>query len=129
MDRAQRIEAVRSRFRDLKIDELSADATGEPCTRCIHFLPKEGRGYDAKPDRCRHLVNTTRKFDPIRRRYDETAHVSALDARSDTGLCGPEGVLFDPGKKKGPVGKAMEYVAYAYLTGLAGLIGYSLIFT
>jgi hypothetical protein len=82
----QRIAAVRSRLRSLQIDEGAAEALGRPCVSCIYY---------SNPV-CRHLVLSERQFDVVQGKFDEQSKVGAAEARSNSGLCGPEALLFEP---------------------------------
>lgn len=82
----QRIAAVRTRLRSLKLDEGAAEALGRPCVSCIYYsMPV-----------CRHLVLSERQFDVVQGKFDEQSKVEAIEARSISGLCGPEALLFEP---------------------------------
>lgn len=92
MIQSERIQAVRKRLQEMKSDEDLAEASGAPCIACKHYEgPLKG-----KPAYCRHLVHTERTFNPVTGEYHEKGYTPALTARSEGGLCGPEGVLFDP---------------------------------
>lgn len=47
-------------------------------------------------DSCGNPALTEASFEPHTGQFNERSNVKLADARSDKGLCGPEGLLFDP---------------------------------
>jgi hypothetical protein len=88
VDTAERITAVREKLSLRR--ELGAFTEAPSCRHCIHG-PVENSGMGA----CDHPVHWRLRYDPVtgklRGRIDET---STSEARSENGLCGPEGLLF-----------------------------------
>lgn len=96
MDTEARITAVRRRLRELQTEEATVERKGRPCTECI-FGPinDNGRG------RCDHIVHWQRRHDTLNGRWKGRLEVTTAEARSEDGLCGPEGLLFQPYSLKG----------------------------
>jgi len=90
MDTAQRIAATRSRLRELQLDEHKAKRMGPACIQCVHYAPSETKPVAY----CNHIALVDRKLVVTTGEFSEHQHVTAEDARSENGLCGPEALLF-----------------------------------
>lgn len=85
----------------MQIDERVAEATGPPCVDCRHYWPPDKisliePNMRPKVAICRHIAHAERSFDPTVGVFHEREETPAANARSETGLCGPEGLLFEP---------------------------------
>lgn len=47
-------------------------------------------------DMCDNPVYSVQKFSPATGEYSEKSRTPVAEARSDTGICGPEALLFEP---------------------------------
>jgi hypothetical protein len=90
VDTAERITAVREKLSLGR--RLGAASESPSCRQCVHG-PIENSGIGP----CDHPVHWRLRYDPVtgklKGRIDET---STSEARSENGLCGPEGLLFAP---------------------------------
>lgn len=105
MDTAKRIAAVRERLRAIQTEERRAELTGPSCRDCI-FGPINGTGHGD----CDHVAHLERRHDPVSGEWVESVAVTTGDARSEAGLCGPEGLLFQPYT---PLRRIPKYLATA----------------
>lgn len=85
----------------MQIDERTAEAAGPPCVGCRHYQPPERpRGsYPLKhlrPAICTHIAHVDRLFDATIGTFHEREETTAETSRAEDGLCGPEGLLFEP---------------------------------
>ena len=86
MDTSDRALAVRAQLEQLKTVE-----PGPPCTRCIY-----GPINDTGVGKCDHIVHWQIQHDPLSGKRRGRLAVTTEEARSADGLCGPEGLLFEP---------------------------------
>ena len=61
------------------------------CARCV-YGPIKGAGLG----KCEHPVFWERRRDPVRGEWRGQLTSTTSEARSEQGLCGPEGLLFEP---------------------------------
>ncbi len=97
VDADQRIVAVKARMTELKALHLPL---ARPCSDC-RFGPLNGTGAGI----CEHYAHwqiTANVLDGKRR---GKALVSTMKARSESGLCGPEGLLFEPYTRVGKIAR------------------------
>lgn len=93
METSKRIAAVRARLRDIQIVERMAEDVGPPCTACIFGpIKKEKNGVGL----CDHVAHWEKRHDPVSGKWKASLNVTTVEARSPEGLCGPEGLLFQP---------------------------------
>jgi hypothetical protein len=90
MDRHERLVAVQEAGR-AKISRLKGLRAGPACHFCIHG-PENG----AAKGICGHPIHHEAKADAVTGGFSTKSLVSTLKARSESGLCGPEGLLFEP---------------------------------
>lgn len=95
MDPAERALAVKERMADLKAQHLPLT---KPCSEC-RFGPIDGSGLGI----CEHYAHWEIAADPVRGRRRGSVQVSTMTARSADGLCGPEGLLFEPYSRRGKI--------------------------
>ena len=82
MDRAA---LVRAELERQKTIARAVSEAGPPCRSCVSY----------RDNRCANIALIRQEFEPATGRYRETPHVPVDEARSDAGLCGPEGLLFE----------------------------------
>ena len=82
-----RIAAARARLDEAAAIALKAKEAGPPCSECR---------YRTILDMCGNPVYVVQEFSPATGEYSEKAQTRVSEARSDSGLCGPEGLLFAP---------------------------------
>lgn len=91
MDTAQRMAAVQARLQEIQVSEDAAARAAPSCAKCI-FGPLNDTGEG----KCDHLVHWQRRHDPVLGKWKGRLEVTTSEARSPNGLCGPEGLLFQP---------------------------------
>jgi hypothetical protein len=74
------------------LDEAAAFAfrakeAGPPCSECR---------YRTLLDMCSNPAYLVQEFSPATGEYSEKSRTDVKEARDDTGLCGPEALLFEP---------------------------------
>jgi hypothetical protein len=89
MDDEQRVVAVHAAMDQLKKTYVVADRL---CTKCVFGPIKGGEG------RCEHFAHWQISHDPVVGEKRLRIPVTAREARSEDGLCGPNGMLFEPYK-------------------------------
>lgn len=85
--RVDRIAAARARLDEAATIALKAKEAGPPCSECR---------YRTLLDMCGNPAYTVQEFSPATGRYSERSQTKIAEARDDTGLCGPEALLFEP---------------------------------
>lgn len=117
MDRAARVRAELDR---VKSEARAIEAAGPPCRDCR---------YSTITGACSNPAYYRQSFDPASGRYSIELETKVEFARSEQGLCGPEGLLWEPASKPMAIltalGRQME--AHPFLTafscvGLWGLV-------
>jgi hypothetical protein len=89
VDRAERVEAVRTRIGEAKAHALAVREHAPGCHQCTYGAPD---GLSA----CRHPAYSRFKRTAfLGTVHDRGEYPATKDARSDGGLCGPEGLLFE----------------------------------
>ena len=83
MDRAA---AVKARLDEVKSVALGAMEVGPPCLECRY----------KRFGTCRNPAYSEPSFDPALGTFTEKFETSLSKARAEDGLCGPEGLLFEP---------------------------------
>jgi hypothetical protein len=74
------------------LDEVTAIArkakeAGPPCSECR---------YKSLLGMCGNPAYTVHEFSPATGEYSEQSRTPVADARAETGLCGPEALLYEP---------------------------------
>lgn len=91
MDTHTRKVAARSRLEQQRSIAVAARDAGPPCWSCrYHDILATGGPF------CTHLAVVDQSFDPVRGKLEAKVKTKPADARSSSGLCGPEGILFEP---------------------------------
>ena len=91
MDQEARVSAVRDRLGELKAG-LSLAKTAPACRECI-YAPIDGSGRGP----CENPVHWEMRYDATAGELaGKTDRVTTTEARAEDGLCGPEGLLFEP---------------------------------
>jgi hypothetical protein len=91
MIQSERIQAVRKRLQEMKSDEDAAKASGPPCSECVY-----GPINDTGEGLCDYIAHWDRRWDPVAGKWRGSLKTTTREARSETGLCGPEGLLWEP---------------------------------
>lgn len=86
MHSTERIDAALSRLSEGREVLAIAQKAGAPCSRCAYYT-----GH-----LCSHLAHTQHSFSHVTGTLSQTVEVPAKKARHESGLCGPEGLLFEP---------------------------------
>lgn len=112
MDRAA---LVRARLEEVSDVARRAGEAGPPCIDC---RLRTALGTCSNP------VYVSQTFDPARGLYSEHYVVDVEDARAETGLCGPEGLLWEPiTKPRAILNAVVSYVEMRPWWTLGGLVG------
>lgn len=82
-----RIAAARARLDEATTLARKASEAGPPCSDCR---------YRTLLDTCGNPAYVVQEFSPATGVYSERSRTSVRDAREETGLCGPEALLFEP---------------------------------
>lgn len=83
----ERVARVRAEIVRQKETALAIGDAGPACVRCTYFR--------STARTCANPAYFKQDFDPVTGRYSNLVEVSAEQARSEDGLCGPEGLLFE----------------------------------
>lgn len=126
MDMTNRAAAARARLLSSREVAVKALGAGRPCTRCVHLTQKSGflAPYCGNPAYGRH------SFDAVKGEMVQMIEVPADQARSEDGLCGPEGLLFQSRRFETVRRHAKNLDLYLGIFGLwvfSGLIFWALI--
>lgn len=97
-----RVALAKARLEEVTAIARRAGEAGPPCIDCC-FRTVLGT--------CSSPVYVSQTFDPAAGRYSEHYVVPIEDARADSGLCGPEGLLWEPITKPRAIFNAV--VSYA----------------
>lgn len=90
MERQQRVVAARKALRKVLNAKTTAAEAGPPCRDCFYC-------GDEKPTPvCHHLVYAEPRYDAALGKYQGQSLRLISGAREAEGLCGPEGLLFEP---------------------------------
>jgi hypothetical protein len=101
------------------LDEAAAFAfrakeAGPPCSECR---------YRTLLDMCSNPAYVVQEFSPATGAYSETSRTKVSEARDDTGLCGPEALLFEPHGRIVPLARGLWTGAKAgWVVLLLGII-------
>lgn len=100
-----------------RLDEVTAIArrAGEAGPACMDCRSRTVLGTCGSP------VYVTQTFEPAKGRYSEHYMVNVEDARAESGLCGPEGMLWEPITKPRAILNAV--VSYAEMRPWWTLLG------
>lgn len=91
-DTATRAETVK---RDLlaRANAIAAAANaGRPCSQCRNLVSRS----DKTAPYCASIALTSPTYDPVDGQVVQSIEVPAAKARAADGVCGPEGLLFEP---------------------------------
>lgn len=136
MDTAARIEAARERLDQNRALLLRAKEAGPACAGCCYFIPRPAAvlGPKVKPigPFCSHPAYSEQRFSVLDGKVAEEVHVLAEEARSESGLCGFEAVLFEPKEhplslRRKVVRNAVSGVAFTFLWLMSGLIFWEIV--
>ena len=119
MDRPALVRAVLERQ---KVVARSVIEAGPACRLCASY--RDGR--------CANIALVTQEFEPATGRYREVVTAKVDEARSDDGLCGPEGLLFESRSASSLAweavgGKVKDGVAYTALAIILGSLLFDLL--
>lgn len=89
--------AVKARMTELKAQHLPL---AKPCSGC-RFGPLDGTGAGI----CEHFAHWEIEANVLTGKRSGRVLVSTMKARSESGLCGPEGLLFEPYTRGGRVAR------------------------
>lgn len=90
MDRHERLEAVRRMGERKRLDLKRLHSIGPGCQFCV-FGPDDGTARGV----CSHPIHMEASAKPVSGDFEVKSLVSTIKARSEGGLCGPEGLLFE----------------------------------
>lgn len=117
MDTQARIDAAKSRLEQQRSIVVAARDAGPPCWSCrYHDIIANGGPF------CTHLAVVDQSFDPVRGRLDAKIKTKPAAARSPSGLCGPEALLYEPVLTTDKVKGALAAVALAGVALFAFLV-------
>lgn len=84
------------------MQEHRAEGVGPSCGACI-FGPINDDGHG----KCDHIVHWNRKWHPVSNKWIASNNVTTAEARAESGLCGPEALLFQSYSFKGNIFKRL----------------------
>ena len=93
-----RVAAARERLEAGKSLALKAREAGPPCSECR---------YKTLLGMCGNPAYAEMRFSPAKGVLTEAFNITVDDARADQGLCGAEGILFEPQIAPAVIGKAV----------------------
>jgi hypothetical protein len=110
-----RVALAKARLEQVTDIARRAGEAGPPCMDC---RLRTVLGTCGSP------VYVSQTFDPARGKYSEHYVVDVEEARAETGLCGPEGLLWEPiSKPRAVLNSVVSYVELNPWRSLVGGVG------